>query len=213
MIDRRTALSCAVLIALMVAVALAEIVFGEGNTPATLWQLFQLPFAAAMLVGSLYESGRRTIDADAKVKPWYDLGKLFSIGSCVCLLFAQCFRFLVGIAPEIPLPAVIAVGAAIVLASTVIILTWLDQIPKLPWLEGGPWGGDIGPIYGRRFRRLYAKIGVAHFLAIIASCIVLPMQAWPYIPLALPLFPVWGIVLHLHYSRKWQLEQSSSASG
>jgi hypothetical protein len=109
-----------------------------------------------------------------------------------------------------PLPAVIAVSSVVVLASTAIILTHLDQIPKLPWVEGGPWGGDIGPIYGPRYKRLNAKIGVAHYLAVIASFFALPMQAWPYIPLTLPLLPVWGMVLRRHYKRKWQLEQSAS---
>lgn len=218
MIDRKVALVCATLIALMLAAAVARIIFIHGSPipanqeTALLWQMFLLPFSAAMLAVSLYSNGRRAIAIDAKFQPQYEWGTCLSIGICACLLLIQGLLILVSL--DLQTAALVwMLGLAIVLPMAILVFQAINHMPKLPWFERRFFpAGELGPIYGPRYVRANARIWIVCFVAATACVFALPKQAWPYIPLALPLVLVESMVLGLHYRRKWELEQSTASA-
>jgi hypothetical protein len=215
MIDRKTAQMCAALIALMLAAAVARIVLGS-PIPATqaaalLPQFFSLPFIAAILVASLYHSGRRAIAIETEVQPRFELGKRLTIGLFACMLLIQGLQIFITLDLQVPAPVLAAVGCAIVLKMVSILLRAINQLPKLRWFEHrGLPAGELGPIYGPRYMRAHARIWIVCLLAAMAGFLALPMRAWFYIPLALPLVQLWTMGLLLRYSRKWKLDRSTA---
>jgi hypothetical protein len=217
MIDRKTALVCAALIALMLAAAVTRIMILDDwprqaslSEALRIWQFFALPFIAAMLVMSRYANGRQATAVEARIEPCCHWGEFLSIDVCLCVLLMQGLQIATSLGPHVPLFAVVAAGAAIVAAESVIVLRAIDQIPKLPWFERRSFlAGKLGPIYGPRFLRVTARIWVVCFIAAIACLFALPIHARPYIPLAFPLVLVGTMALQLHYGRRWKLEQSA----
>ena len=96
MIDRRTALACAALIALMLASAVGRIltlddwatlvVHDEAPLPSLL--LFAFPACSALVVGALFWSGYARAD-DAKIQPWLKWGRSLSLSYCAGMLLVQ----------------------------------------------------------------------------------------------------------------------------
>jgi hypothetical protein len=219
MINRKTALVCAALIALMLVAAVARIVlFGDwpilANQKAPLLgQMFLLPFIAAMMPVSLYGNGRRAIAIEAKVQPWYDWGTCLSIGICACTLLIQGLLILASL-DLLTAALVWTLGLAILVPMAILVFQAINHMPKLPWFERGLFpAGELGPIYGPRYVRAHARIWIACFVAAMACFFALPRHAWPYIPLAFPLVLVGSKVLGLHYIRKRKLEQSKASGG
>jgi hypothetical protein len=216
MIDRKVALVCATLIALMLAAAVARIIFIHGSPipanqeTALLWQMFLLPFSAAMLAVSLYSNGRRAIDA--KVQPQYEWGTCLSIGICACLLLIQ--GLLIPASLDLLTAALVwTLGLAILIPMAILVFQAINHMPKLLWFERRFFPArELGPIYGPRYVRANARIWIVCFVAAMACVFALPKQAWPYIPLALPLVLAGSMVLGLHYRRKWELEQSTASA-
>ena len=213
MIDRKTALVCAALIALMLAAAVTRIMILDDwprqaslSEALRIWQFFALPFIAAMLVMSRYANGRQATAVEARIEPCCHWGEFLSIDVCLCVLLMQGLQIATSLGPHVPLFAVVAAGAAIVAAESVIVLRAINQIPKLPWSERRSFlAGKLGP----RFLRVTARIWVVCFIAAIACLFALPIHARPYIPLAFPLVLVGTLALQLHDGRRWKLEQSA----
>ena len=209
MIDRKTALTCAVLIALMLVAVVARIIFlPDRPIPASLlWALLLLPINPVILVADQYATGRRAT-AGAQVQPSYDSGKFLAIGVCACVLLIQGLQILQSLGHETP----VWVGHSITIVTWAIVLLTIDQSAKLPWFERrGQRGGELGPIYGPRYMRANARIWLGCAIAVMAGFSALPGQAAPYIALAL-LFPlVCSTALRRHYRGKWKLEQSTTS--
>ena len=215
MIDRKTALVCAALIALMLAAAVTRIMILDDwprqaslSEALRIWQFFALPFIAAMLVMSRNANGRQATAVEARIEPCYHWGEFLSIDVCLCVLLMQGLQIATSLGPHVPLFALVAAG--VVAAERVIVLRAINQIPKLPWSERRSFlAGKLGPIYGPRFLRVTARIWVVCFIAAIACLFALPIHARPYIPLAFPLVLVGTLALQLHDGRRWKLEQSA----
>jgi hypothetical protein len=123
MIDRKTALVCAALIALMLAAAVTRIMILDDwprqaslSEALRIWQFFALPFIAAMLVMSRYANGRQATAVEARIEPCCHWGELLSIDVCLCVLLMQGLQIATSLGPHVPLFAVVAAGAAIVAA-------------------------------------------------------------------------------------------------
>jgi hypothetical protein len=152
-IDRKTALPSAFLIALMLVAAVVRIVLLDGwptlaNQKALLWLIFLWPAVGALFVAGLYEMGRRTIAADAKLKPWYDWGNRLSIAVCAGLLWVQGLLILQSLGLQVP-ALDSAAGYAIAAAIAIMTLLSINQMPKLPWFESkcippAHWGRATG---------------------------------------------------------------------
>jgi hypothetical protein len=208
MIDCKTALTCAVLIALMLVAVVARIIFlPDRPIPASLlWALFLLPINPVLLVAGLYATGRRAT-AGAQVQPSHDSGKFFAIGGCACVLLIQGLQILQSLSLETP----VWVGHSITIVNWAIVLLTIDQSAKLPWFERRGRRGELGPIYGPRYMRANVRIWLGCAVAVMAGFSALPGQAASYIALAL-LFPlVCSTALRHHYRGKWKLEQSTTS--
>jgi hypothetical protein len=220
-IDRKTALACAALVALMLVAAVWRIItLDDGTTlavhngaslPSLL--LFVFPASSALVVGALYWDGRGARADDAKVQPWRKWGKFLSIGYCGGLLLLQGVLVVRSLGLDTPLDFS-AIGRSLGLLLAIMSILAIDQMPKLPWFERrfAP-GGDLGPIYGPRFMRTQSRILVVFMIAVIAYSFALPpTTGWrsaPYILLATALLVVWSIAWRRHLGRKWKLEQSA----
>jgi hypothetical protein len=222
MIDRKTALASAALIALMLAAAAWRIdmlddwtllpVQNGAQLPSLL--LFLFPACSALVVGAMYWDGLGARADDAKLQPWRKWGKSLSIGYCGGLLLLQGVLIVGSLDLYIPLD-LSAVARSLGLLLAIMSLLAIDRMPKLPWFEGrfAP-GGDLGPIYGPSYMRTQAKILVVFMVAVIACSLATPStMGWrtaAYILLATALLAVWSIACRLHLGRKWKLEQSTA---
>jgi hypothetical protein len=222
MIDRKTALASAALIALMLAAAAWRIDMlddwtllpVQNGAPLPSLLLFLFPACSALVVGAMYWDGLGARADDAKLEPWRKWGKSLSIGYCGGLLLLQGVLIVGSLDRYIPLD-LSAIGRSLGLLLAIMSLLAIDRMPKLPWFEGrfAP-GGDLGPIYGPRYMRTQAKILVVFMIAVIAYSLVAPStMGWrsaSFILLATALLAVWSIACRLHLGRKWKLEQSTA---
>jgi hypothetical protein len=222
MIDRKTALICAALIALMVVMAGWRImtlgdsttleVPNRGAVPSLL--LFAFSAASAVVVGALYWSGLRARAESAKLQPWYRWGRFIAISYCVGMLLLQGIVVVLSLDVHLPLNLWAAYRAlGVVLA--IMALLMINQMPKLPYFEraAGP-GGDLGPIYGPRFVRTVSRVLVVFMIAVIASSVATsPSMGWRltlFILLATAVIMVWSFAWRRHLGRKWNLEQAGA---
>jgi hypothetical protein len=221
MIDRKTALICAVLIGLMLASAVWRITVPydwafravQNRTPLLPLPLplFVFPAASALFVGCLYWSSFRARADTGKVQPWYRWGKLFSLGYCGCVLLLQGVLVAQSLGLNAPLPLPV-VGRAVSVLLMIISLLAINQMPKLPYFERrfSP-GGDLGPIYGPRYMRTVSRFLIIFVIVVFAfSFAVTPTvgrRVALIILLAAALLAVCGIVWRRHLGRKWSLEQ------
>ena len=220
MIDRKTALTCAALIALMVAMAGWRImtlgdsttfeVPNRGSLPALL--LFGFSAASAVVVGALYWSGLRARAESAKLQPWYKWGRFIAISYCVGMLLLQGIVVVLSLGLRLPLNLWAAYRALGVMMA-IMALLMINQMPKLPYFErSASPGGDLGPIYGPRFVRTVSRVLVVFMIAVIATSLAAsPSMGWPStlsILLATAFIMVWSIAWRRHLGRKWSLEQS-----
>jgi len=219
MIDRKTALASAALIALMLVAAVwRTLTLDDGTTlavqngaslPSPL--LFVFPASSALVVGALYWDGRGARADDAKVRPWRKWGRFLSITYCSGLLLLQCVLIVGSLGMDMPLDLSV-IGRTLGVLLAILCLLAINQMPKLPWFEPrfAP-GGDLGPIYGPRYMRAQARIVVVVMIAVIAySLAAPPTMRWhsaPYILLATALLVVWSIAWRCHLGRKWKRER------
>jgi hypothetical protein len=218
-IDRKTALVCAALIALMLAAAVWQIASmddwttlatGQGASPPS-WLLLALPAASVLVVGGLYWNGRGTAADEAKAQPWRKWGRSLSIGYCGGLLLLQLLVIFRSLGLDVPLDlSALARAGGIVLA--LMSLLAINQMPKLPWFERASWpGGELGPIYGPRYVRLQSRVVVIFMIAVITWNLSVPppmaSRSVLYILLASALLVVWSLLARRHLSRKWKLEK------
>lgn len=219
MIDRKTALVCAVLVALMLVAPVWQIAWlddwttlaGEkGSSPPSLF-LFVFPASSALVVGALYWDGRGARADDAKLQPWRKWGRFLSISYCGGLLLLQGVLVVGSLGMDMPLD-LSALGRTLGILLAIMSLLAINQIPKLPWFERRLTpGGDLGPIYGPRYMRTQSRILVVFMVAVIAYSLAAPStMGWrsaPYILLATALLVVWSIAWRRHLGRKWNREQ------
>ena len=219
MIDRKTALASAALIALMLMAAAWRIFMLEDWTTLALENatslpsllLFVFPASSAIVVGALYWDGRGTGAAEAKLAPWRKWGRSLSITYCAGLLLLQSLPIVQSLQIDVPFD-LSAIARALGLLLAIMSLPAINQIPKLPWFEPriAP-GGKLGPIYGPRYMRIHSRIVVVVMLAVIATSLVAPeamgWRAAGYILLATAVLMAWSIAWRVHLGRKWKLEQ------
>ena len=222
MIDRKTALACAALVALMLVAAVWRILTLNGwtilgvqnETPQSSLLLFVFPAASALVVGALYWDGRGAGADDAKLRPWRKWGKFLSIGYCGGMLLLQGVLIVRSLNLGTPLDFS-AIARSLGLLLAIMSLLAINQMPKLPWFERrfAP-GGDLGPIYGPRYMRTQSRILVVFMIAVIAySFAAPPTMGWrsaPYFLLATALLVVWSIAWRRHLGCKWKLEQQAA---
>jgi hypothetical protein len=216
-IDRRTALVCAALIALMLVVAAWRIITLDDWTslaiehPLPALMLFAFPAASALVVAGLYWNGRGTVADEAKAQPWRKWGASLSIGYCGGLLLLQILAIARTLDLDIPLDLSALARAGGIVLSLMSLLA-INRMPKLPWFEraAGP-GGELGPVYGPRYVRLQSRVVVIFMIAVITWSLSAPppmaLRSVPYILLASALLVVWSLLTRRHLSRKWQLER------
>jgi hypothetical protein len=223
MIDRRTALACAALAALMLVAAGWRVMMLEDWTtlpianeaPLPSLSLLFLPACGALVTGALYWEGfaARTDDA-ARLQPWYEWGRFFTIGYCTALLLLQGVVIVASLGLGMPFNVLAVIGSGGVLIA-IMTLPALNQLPKLPWFERrfAP-GGELGPVYGPRYVRIESRILVVFVIAVIAlNLAVLPTMGWgsaAITPLAVVLLLVQSIMWRRHLGRKWKLEQRAT---
>jgi hypothetical protein len=171
-IDRRTALICVTLIAMMLAAAVWIML--EGWTVLAVqhrailsWLLFFFPTASAFVVGRLYWSSPRTSADVPRAQRWRTWAAFISISYCALLLLLQATVIVMSIL-GMHLYLWTIYRALGVLLGVMIIMAF-NQMPKLPYFERrlAP-GGDLGPIYGPRYVRIHSKIGIVVGVAVIA---------------------------------------------
>ena len=222
MIDRKTALVCAALIALMLVLAVWQIaMLDDWTTPLevqkgaslpSLFLLFVFPAASALVVGALYWSGRGAKANDAKLQPWRKWGKFLSISYCGGLLLLQGVLVVRSRGVDVLPLDLSAISRTLAVLLSIMCLLAINQMPKLPWFDSrfAP-GGDLGPIYGPRYMRTLSRALVGFMIVVIAYNLAAPpTMGWrsvPYILLATALFVVWSIAWRVHLGRKWKLEQ------
>jgi hypothetical protein len=227
MIDRRTALLCTVLIALMLAAAVWRIAmlddwstfaiqYGRSATHLRVsWLLlFLFPAASALMLGSL--SWRvRTAGVDAaKIRPWRQWAAFLLIPYCLGMLSLQGLLVVKSLGADAPFD-VSAIGRIVAIVMVAIALAAINQMPKLPWLERrfAP-GGRLGPIYGPRYVRTMSKMGILFLVTAIAWKLAMtPIMGWRssiYVAVAAALVLAWSIAWRWHLGRKWRLEQSAT---
>jgi hypothetical protein len=222
MIDRKTALICAALIALMLAAgiwrfaALADwtmLAFQHGKTVPS-WLLLVFPGASIIVVSSLYWTRFRAPADVTKVQPWFRWGKFLALSYCAGLLLLQVVIVVqsLGVLPSLQLWAAYRTLGVVM---AVMALGVINQMPKLPYLERS-WsvGGDLGPIYGPRFMRGMSRVMIAFMIVVFAFSFAIPSgMAWRamlLILLATACLMAWAVVWRRHLGRKWSLEQSSA---
>ena len=219
MIDRKTALVSAAMIALMLVLALWRIITLDDWTtladrdgallPSLLLLVF--PASSALVVGALYWNSRGARADAAKVRPWRKWARFLSISYCGGLLLLQGVLILQSLGLDLS-----AIGRAGGILLAIMCLLAINQMPKLPWIERkfAP-GGDLGPIYGPRYMRTLSRNLVIFQIAVIAYSLAAPppLVGWrsaPYILVATALFVAWSIAWRCHLGRKWKDEQSAA---
>jgi hypothetical protein len=218
-IDRKTALTCAALIALMVVMAGWRIMMLEdwatlavqnrGPLPSLL--LFGFPAASALVVGALYWSGFRARAELAKLQPWYKWGRFNAISYCVGLLLLQGIAVVLSLGLRLPLN-LWAVYRTLGVVMAITSLLVINQMPKLPYFErSASPGGDLGPIYGPRFVRTVSRVLVVFMIVVIVTSLTAsPSMGWRsalLILLTTAFIMVWSIAWRRHLGRKWSHEQ------
>jgi hypothetical protein len=225
MIDRKTALICAVLIALMLVLAVWRIIIPDDWTmqavqdrlPVLPLLLFIFPASSALVVGSLYWANRRARADFARVQPWYRWGRLLSVAYCCGLLLLQGVLVAQSLGLQALLP-LSAIGRTLGVLLAIMSLLAVNQMPKLPYFErSSSPGGDLGPIYGPRYIRTVSRIVVMFLIAVFAfrfaAAPALGWRAALIIFLAATLLVVWSVVWRRHLGRKWSLEQTTAHGG
>jgi hypothetical protein len=223
-IDRKTALVCAALIALMLVATVWEIAMLDDWTTLAVQKgaslpsllLFVFPAASALVVGALYWSGRGATASDAKLRPWLKWGKFLSISYCGGLLLLQGVLVVRSRGVDVLPLDLSAVSRTLAILMSIMSLLAINQMPKLPWFETRfALGGELGPIYGPRYMRTQSRALVAFMIAVIAYNLAAPpTMGWrstPYILLATALFVAWSIAWRRHLARKWKLEQPAAS--
>jgi hypothetical protein len=220
-IDRKTALACAALVALMLVAAGWRIIMLDDWTTLAVQNgasqpsllLLAFPASSALVVGALYWTSRGARAAEAKVQPWRKWGRFQSIGYCGCLLLLQGVLIVRSLSPDTQLD-LSAVSRSLGVVLAIVSLLAINQMPKLPWFESRFAGGDLGPIYGPRYLRIQSRVLVGFVIAVTAyNLLAPPSMGWrraTYILLASALLVVWSIAWRWHLGRKWKLEQSAA---
>jgi hypothetical protein len=223
MIDRKTFLAGAAIIALMLALAGWRIMTLEDWTtlaiqnskPLPSLLLFGFPAAGALVVGALYWSGLRARAELVKLQPWYKWGRFNTISYCIGLLLLEGVVVVLSLDRHLPLN-LWAVYRALGVVMAMTSLLMINQMPKLPYFErSASPGGDLGPIYGPRFVRTVSKVLVVFMIAVIAMSLATSLAASPsmgwrpvlVILLAAAFIMVWSIAWRRQLGRKWSLEQ------
>jgi len=222
-IDRKTALVCAALIALMLVAAVWQIAMLDDWTTLAVHKgaslpslfLFVFPAASVLVVGALYWSGRGATANDAKLQPWRKWGKFLSISYCDGLLLLQGVLVVRSRGVDVLPLDLSAVSRTLAVLMSIMSLLAINQMPKLPWFDSRfTLGGDLGPIYGPRYLRTQSRALVAFMIVVIAYNLAAPptmgWRAVPYILLATALFVVWSVAWRFHLGRKWKLEQRTA---
>jgi hypothetical protein len=220
-IDRKTALTCAALIALMLAAAVWRNMMPDvptitlpSGTPLPSLLLFFFPACSALVVGALYWESHAAGADEAKVQPWRKWGKSLAITYCGGVLLLQGVLIVQSLGVAMPLDLSAPCGALGALLAIMCLLA-INQMPKLPWFERrfAP-GGNLGPIYGPRYMRTQSRVLVWFMIAVIVySLAAPPTMAWrlaPYILLAAALLVVWSITCRIQLGRRWKREQPSA---
>jgi hypothetical protein len=220
-IDRKTALASAALIALMLVVAVSRIVTlddwsvlpVQNGAPLPSLLLLLFPVCSALVVGALFWDSRAARGSDAKVQPWRQWGRSLSINYCGGLLLLQCVLIVQSLDIDMPLD-ISAIGRSLGLLLAIMCLLAINQMPKLPWFERrfAP-GGDLGPIYGPRYMRTQSTVLVVFMTAqIVYGLAAPPTMAWrsvPYTLLAAALLVTGSVTWRIHLGRKWKLERQT----
>lgn len=222
MIDRRSALTCAALIAVMLAAAAWRIAtlddwttlaVHDGAALPSLLLLF-FPACSALVAGSLYLNSVRATEDAAKVRPWHKWGKLVSISYCAGMLLLQSVLIAASAKLDMPLHLA-AIARALSAVMTIMALLAVNRMPKLPYIERAFGAGlQLGPIYGTRYVRTVSKMLFASMIALIAySLAVAPSMGWRstvfIVLLVTAGLTIWSIVWGRHLGRKWSFEQSA----
>jgi hypothetical protein len=218
MIDRKTALLCAPVIALMFVMAVWRIVTLEqwtfaGQNGAKIPSLFLLIFPAcsAFFAGALYRSGLRARADAAKLEAWRKWGAFFSISYCGGLLSTQVLLIIRSLNVDLP-PTV---GRTVGVTMLIMCLLAINQMPKLPYVERKLIvGWELGPIYGPRYIRTVARVAALFMMATIAYVLALTpaIAAWHptlFLFLAAACLMAWVIAWRVHLARKWKRQQSA----
>jgi hypothetical protein len=227
MIDRKTALICASLVALMFAAAFWRITSPEEWPAQMAWArtlppsvvLFIFPACSALLTGTLYRKSFRVSADDPRFEPWQRWGKRFAISICAGLPLAQGVFIAQSLGVHVP-PAIERTLGVLIM---IVALLGINQIPKLPWFERRfILGSELGPVYGPRFMRIMSKTVFVYMIAMFAAAFtfqfVAPVtlaQRWgvPTIlgatALFLMLFLLWSIVWRIRLGRRWRHEQAA----
>jgi len=218
-IDRKTALACSALIALMLGLAVWRILTLDHLTtlavhdgaPLPALLLFVFPACSALVVGALGWTGLFVRTDAAKLRPWHRWGKFLSISYCVGMLLLQGVVIVGSLGLDMPLD-LSALARSLGLLMALMALLAINQMPKLPWFERRfQPGGNLGPIYGPRYMRTLSKVTVAFMIATIAYGFIVPQTTgWrsaAYILVATALLVVWSIAWRWHLGRKWKIEQ------
>ena len=223
MIDRRTALICGALIALMLAEATLRIVVPNDwmlpaiRTRALPLSLYIFPACSAFVVGVLYCQFHRVRADIAKTQPWRKWGALVSISYCAGLLLAQALVITMSLNPGMHLHLWVINRTLFVLIGIMALLA-INQIPKLPYFERrfAP-GGDLGPIYGPKYMRTQSGVLFVFMIALIAYWLALPPNAgWHpvlYVLLATVCLFAQAIAWRRHLGHKWNLQEAASRGG
>ena len=223
MIDRKTALACAALVALMLVAAAWRIITLDGwtilgvqnDTPQSSLLLFVFPAASALVVGALYWSGRGAMANDAKLQPWLKWGKFLSISYCGGLLLLQGVLVVRSRGIDVLPLDLSAISRTLAVLMSIMSLLAINQMPKLPWFDSRfALGGDLGPIYGPRYMRTQSRALVVFMIAAMAYNLAAPptlgWRSAPYILLATALFVVWSIAWRVHLAHKWKLKRRAA---
>ena len=223
MIDRRTALICGALIALMLAGAMLRIIVAHDwmaqpvRSGEPLPSLYIFPACSAFVVGVLYCQLHRVRADIARTQPWRRWGALVSISYCAVLLLAQALIIITSLDPGTHLHLRAIYRAVFVLIGIIGLLA-VNQLPKLPYFERrfAP-GGDLGPIYGPRFMRTQSRLLFLFMIALIAYWLALPPNAgWHptlYVLLATVCLFAQAITWRRYLGRKWNHQQAPHREG
>jgi hypothetical protein len=214
MIDRKTALICAALTALMFAAALWRVTSPEEWPPHTVWtarllpsMLFVFPAFCALMTGGLYWRSFRA-STDPRFEPWSRWGKRLSVSYCAG--FSLLHGYLVAQSFGLHLPS--AIGPTLAVLMVIAALLAINQKPKLPWLEWYSFGGSLGPIYGPRFVRIQSKVALVFGISVLGFAFAAPgtpETRFTYVVVMTALFLLEIIALRIHLARKWRLKRAT----
>jgi len=218
-IDRKTTLASAALIALMLVAAAWRIYMLndatslpiENETPLPPLLLFFFPACRALVVGALYWESLGARADDTKIRPFRKWAKSLAIRYCGGMVLLEGVVIVRSLSIDTAFDLSVACRSLGVLLAIMCLLA-INQMPKLPWFERrvAP-GGDLGPIYGPRHMRTQSKIKVVFMIAVISYSLAAPQPlAWhstPYILLAAALLVCWSIIWRIQLGRKWKLER------